>query len=177
MFATPGIEPSAGPGLMFISLPVAFGGMPGGLLIGALFFVLVSIAAWSSAISLLEPCVAWLMEAKNISRVKANFIIAGVAWVLGLGSVFSFNIWADYKFAGFTYFDFLDFITANIMLPISGLLITLFVGYLIKRDIIDTEMQGTSERIIRLWELTIKYIAPFAIALVFIMGVYDKFTS
>jgi NSS family neurotransmitter:Na+ symporter len=177
VFATPGIEPSAGPGLMFISLPVAFGGMPGGLLIGALFFVLVSIAAWSSAISLLEPCVAWLMEAKNISRVKANFIIAGVAWVLGLGSVFSFNIWADYKFAGFTYFDFLDFITANIMLPISGLLITLFVGYLIKRDIIDTEMQGTSERIIRLWELTIKYIAPFAIALVFIMGVYDKFTS
>jgi len=175
VFATPGIEPSAGPGLMFISLPVAFGSMPGGLLIGAVFFVLVSIAAWSSAISLLEPCVAWLMEAKHIGRAKANFVIAGIAWILGLGSVFSFNIWAEYKVAGFTFFDFLDFLTANIMLPISGLLITLFVGYVIKRDVIDFEMQGTSARVMQVWQLTIKYIAPFAIALVFIMGVYDKF--
>ncbi len=175
VFATPGIEPSAGPGLMFISLPVAFGSMPGGLLIGAVFFVLVSIAAWSSAISLLEPCVAWLMEAQHIGRAKANLIIAGTAWILGLGSVFSFNIWAEYKVAGFTFFDFLDFLTANIMLPISGLLITLFVGYIIKRDVIDFEMQGTSARVMQVWELTIKYIAPFAIALVFIMGVYDKF--
>ncbi len=175
VFATPGIEPSAGPGLMFISLPVAFGSMPGGLLIGAVFFVLVSIAAWSSAISLLEPCVAWLMEAKHIGRTKANFVIAGTAWVLGLGSVFSFNIWAEYKIAGFTFFDFLDFLTANIMLPISGLLITLFVGFVIKREVIDFEMLGTSERVMQLWQLTIKYIAPFAIGLVFIMGVYDKF--
>ncbi|MDC0172553.1 sodium-dependent transporter [Gammaproteobacteria bacterium] len=175
VFATQGIEPSAGPGLMFISLPVAFGSMPGGLLIGAVFFVLVSIAAWSSAISLLEPCVAWLMEAKHIGRAKANSIIAGTAWILGLGSVFSFNIWAEYKVAGFTFFDFLDFLTANIMLPISGLLITLFVGYVIKREVIAFEMQGTSARVIQVWELTIKYIAPLAIALVFIMGVYDKF--
>ena len=75
VFATPGLEPSAGPGLMFISLPVAFGSISGGLLIGATFFILVSIAAWSSAISLLEPCVAWLMELKNLSRAKANLII------------------------------------------------------------------------------------------------------
>ena len=175
VFATPGIEPSAGPGLMFISLPVAFGSMPGGLLIGAVFFVLVSIAAWSSAISLLEPCVAWLMEAKNIGRAKANLVIAGTAWVLGLGSVFSFNIWSEYKLAGFTYFDFLDFLTANIMLPIGGLLITLFVGYVIKREVIDFEMQGTSDKVMEVWQFTIRYIAPFAISLVFIMGVYDKF--
>ena len=175
VFATPGIQPSAGPGLMFISLPVAFGSMPGGLLIGAVFFVLVSIAAWSSAISLLEPCVAWLMEAKSISRAKANLVIAGTAWVLGLGSVFSFNIWSEYKVAGFTYFDFLDFLTANIMLPISGLLITLFVGYVIKREVIDFEMQGTSDKVMEVWQFTIRYIAPFAISLVFIMGVYDKF--
>ena len=177
VFATPGIEASAGPGLMFISLPVAFGGMPGGLLIGAVFFVLVSIAAWSSAISLLEPCVAWLMEAKTMSRAKANMVIAALTWLLGLGSVLSFNVWSEYKLVGFTYFDFLDFLTANIMLPISGLLITLFVGYAIKRDIVDVEMQGTSERVLALWQFTIRYVAPFAIALVFVMGVYDKFIS
>jgi NSS family neurotransmitter:Na+ symporter len=175
VFATPGIEPTEGPGLMFISLPVAFGSMPGGLLIGAIFFVLVSIAAWSSAISLLEPCVAWLMEAKNIGRARANIVIAGTAWVLGLGSVFSFNIWADYKVAGFNFFDFLDFLTANIMLPISGLLITLFVGYVLRKDVINVEMEGTSPQLLALWQMTIKYIAPSAIAVVFIMGVYDKF--
>ena len=175
VFATPGIEPTEGPGLMFISLPVAFGSMPGGLLIGAIFFVLVSIAAWSSAISLLEPCVAWLMEAKNIGRARANIVIAGTAWMLGLGSVFSFNIWADYKIAGFTFFDFLDFLTANIMLPISGLLITLFVGYVLKKDVINFEMEGTSKEVLALWQVTIRYIAPAAIAVVFMMGVYDKF--
>lgn len=175
VFATPGIEPSAGPGLMFISLPVAFGSMPGGLLIGAVFFVLVSIAAWSSAISLLEPCVAWLMEAKAITRAKANIVIAVITWLLGLGSVLSFNLWSEYKFVGFTYFDFLDFLTANIMLPIAGLLITLFVGYVIKREIVDVEMQGTSDRVMKLWQFTIRYVAPLAIGLVFVMGVFDKF--
>ncbi|MDG1200833.1 MAG: sodium-dependent transporter [Porticoccaceae bacterium] len=177
VFATQGIEPSAGPGLMFISLPVAFGSMPGGLLIGAIFFVLVSIAAWSSAISLLEPCVAWLIETKNLGRVRANLLLAGFAWVLGLGSVLSFNVWADYKVAGFTFFDFLDFLTANIMLPISGLLIALFVGYAMNKELVNAEMEGTSPAVMQLWKLTLRYVAPLAIGAVFVMGIYDKFFS
>ena len=177
VFATQGIEPSAGPGLMFISLPVAFGSMPGGLLIGAIFFVLVSIAAWSSAISLLEPCVAWLIETKNLGRVRANLLLAGFAWVLGLGSVLSFNLWSQYKVVGFTFFDFLDFLTANIMLPISGLLIALFVGYAMKKELVDVEMAGTSPKVMQLWRLTLRYIAPLAIGAVFVMGIYDKFFS
>ena len=177
VFATPGIEPSAGPGLMFISLPVAFGSIPGGLLIGAVFFILVSIAAWSSAISLLEPCVAWLIELKNISRVKANLVIILLTWFLGLGSVLSFNIWSDYTLLGFNYFDFLDFLTANIMLPISGFLITIFVAYAINSEIVEFEMRGTPSKTLRLWEMAIRYIAPFSILLLFSMGVYDKFFS
>jgi len=177
VFATPGIEPSAGPGLMFISLPIAFGGMPGGLLIGSAFFVLVSIAAWSSAISLLEPCVAWLIEAKNMGRVQANLLLAGFAWLLGLGSVLSFNVWSHIKLAGFTIFDFLDFLTANIMLPLSGLLIALFVGYAMKKELIDAQMAGTSPRVMKLWQVTLRYIAPVAISAVFVMGIVDKFFS
>ena len=177
VFATQGIEPSAGPGLMFISLPVAFGGMPGGLLIGSAFFVLVSIAAWSSAISLLEPCVAWLIEAKNMGRVQANLLLAGFAWVLGLGSVLSFNIGADIKLAGFTFFDFLDFLTANIMLPLSGLLIAIFVGYVMKREFVDDQMQGTTPMMMALWQVTLRYVAPVSITAVFVMGIYDKFFS
>jgi NSS family neurotransmitter:Na+ symporter len=177
VFATQGIEPSAGPGLMFISLPVAFGSISGGLLIGSLFFVLVSIAAWSSAISLLEPCVAWLIETKNVGRLRANLILAVVVWVLGLGTVFSFNIWADYRLLGFTFFDFLDFLTANIMLPISGLLIALFAGFLMNQKAIAAELTGTTENLHRLWQFTVRYIAPIAIGAVFLMGIYDKFLS
>lgn len=177
VFATQGIEPSAGPGLMFISLPVAFGAMPGGVLIGSIFFVLVSIAAWSSAISLLEPCVAWLIEIKNLGRIKANLLLAGCAWVLGLGSVFSFNIWSEYRLAGFTFFDFLDFLTANIMLPISGLMIALFVGYVMNRQLVKEQLEGTSATVSTLWFFTVRYIAPVAIAAVFVMGIYDKFLS
>ena len=175
VFATPGVEPSAGPGLMFISLPVAFGNMPGGLLIGSVFFVLVTIAAWSSAISLLEPAVAWLIEAKNMNRIQANSLIAAGTWSLGLGSVFSFNIWADSTVAGFTFFDFLDFLTSNVMLPLSGLLIALFVGFVMKDEFVDDEMQDTSPWVMRSWRLMLRYVAPVAIAAVFVMGIYDKF--
>lgn len=174
VFATQGIEPSAGPGLMFISLPVAFGSMPGGLLIGAIFFILVSIAAWSSAISLLEPCIAWLVETKNIDRFKANMFFALIAWILGLGTVFSFNIWSGYQLFGLTFFDFLDFLTANIILPISGLLIALFVGYMIDKKIVASEMKGMHSKIQILWQFTLRYLAPLAIGAVFVMGLYDK---
>mgnify|MGYP006218393467 FL=1 len=97
VFSTAGLEPTAGPGLMFISLPIAFGNMSAGLFVGAIFFILVSIAAWSSAISLLEPSVAWLMEERNMGRVQANISIVVIAWILGIGSVLSFNYWQEYK--------------------------------------------------------------------------------
>jgi len=177
VFATQGVEPSAGPGLMFISLPIAFGAMPGGVLIGSIFFVLVSIAAWSSAISLLEPCVAWLIETKNMGRITANLLLAGFAWLLGLGSVLSFNIWSEYKLAGFTFFDFLDFLTANIMLPLSGLMIALFVGFVMKEEAVNAELEGTSSLVAEFWRATLRYIAPVAITAVFVMGIYDKFLS
>jgi NSS family neurotransmitter:Na+ symporter len=79
--------------------------------------------------------------------------------------------------AGFTFFDFLDFLTANIMLPISGLLIALFVGYVMKKEVVEVEMAGTSPRVFQLWQFTLCYIAPVAIAAVFVMGIYDKFFS
>ena len=161
---------------MFISLPVAFGSMPGGLLIGAIFFILVSIAAWSSAISLLEPCVAWLVETKNMDRFKANIIFAVIAWILGIGTVFSFNIWSGYQLFGFTFFDFLDFLTANIMLPVSGLLIALFVGYVVNKKIVASEMKDMHPKIQILWQFTLRYLAPLAIGAVFMMGLYDKFS-
>ena len=86
-----GLEPASGPGLMFQTLPIAFGSLPAGSLIGAVFFVLVVIAAWTSAISIAEPAVAWSIE-KGISRVKATVAVCGLAWLIGIGTVLSFNL-------------------------------------------------------------------------------------
>ena len=174
VFSTAGLEPTAGPGLMFISLPIAFGNMSAGLFVGAIFFILVSIAAWSSAISLLEPSVAWLMEERNMGRVQANISIVVIAWILGIGSVLSFNYWQEYKLLGFTYFDFLDFLTSNIMLPLTGLLIAVFVGYIISPRIIDSQINSNT-RWKSSWITLLKFVAPIAILIVFAAGIIDKF--
>ena len=142
---------------------------------GVLFFILVAIAAWSSAISLLEPAVAWLMEARHVGRITANVILASFAWMLGLGTVFSFNIAADMTVAGFTFFDALDFLTANIMLPLGGLGIALFVGFVMKRELVIGQMSEMNSTAMGMWRLALCYLAPVAIASIFLMGIYDKF--
>ena len=173
-----GIEPGAGPGLMFISLPLAFGNISGGAIFGTLFFILVSMAAWTSAIALLEPAVCWLIERFKMGRQKAALLLGGIAWVLGLGSVFSFNIWQEYKLMDtFTVFDGLDFLTSNIMLPLGGLFIALFVGWVMKPEVVDAEIDMQNSSLRTAWWFVLRYIAPAAVALVFVLGVYNKFAS
>ena len=188
VFSTSGIEPTAGPGLMFISLPVAFGSMPAGQFIGIIFFILVVIAAWSSAISLLEPAAAWLVEAKGFTRFKASFSLVGFVWLLGLGSVFSFNLGKDFTLAGFTIFDGLDFLTSNIFLPAGGLAISLFVGFVMNRDVLLRQMADLEGYLLLLktpsssktlslrviWDWVLCFVAPIAITAIFIMGIYDN---
>lgn len=164
-----GLEPSSGPGLMFISLPIAFGSMPGGIFFGTVFFILVSIAAWSSAISIAEPAVAWAVE-KGFTRLTASLAICGFAWFLGLGTVLSFNEWGDYKLFDKTFFDMLDFLTSNIMLPLGGLLIAVFVGWFMSSDMIKAEMKMKNETVFTVWRFVLRFISPVAIALIFING-------
>ncbi len=172
VFATPGISPGEGPGLMFISLPVAFGNMPAGVLFGAAFFILVTLAAWSSTISLLEPCVAYVTERFGVGRVKANMVIAGAAWLLGIGSVLSFNRWADFSgLFGMNIFDFLDFFTQRVMLPLGGLLMALFVGWVAKRELLRHELRQESDGQFRLWLMLLKYICPPALLAILLAGI------
>lgn len=173
VFATPGIEPGAGPGLMFVTLPVAFGNMPMGMIFGSLFFLLVMLAAWSSTISLLEPVVAYLTERFRFHRISANLLIVCSAWVLGLGTVFSFNDWADFKpLLGMTIFGFIDFLTTNIMLPLGGMLIAVFVGWVIKQDIIVHELRFDSPVFVRLLQQLLRYLSPVLVFVVLISGLY-----
>jgi neurotransmitter:Na+ symporter, NSS family len=175
VFANPNVSPGQGPGLMFETLPLVFGSMPGGLFFGSLFFVLVSVAAWSSSISLVEPAVAWMIETLKVNRVVANLLLGAIAWVIGLGSVLSFNRWQDKTFAGETFFGMIDFLTSSVMLPLTGLLIALVVGWLIKPRIAIEAMGDNSPWGLKLWHWLLAYVSLVAIGVIFVAGVYNKF--
>lgn len=163
------LAPGGGPGLIFQTLPIAFGGMPGGALFGSLFFILLVFAAWTSAISLIEPAVAWLVENREISRPRAAILIGVTVWMLGLGTVFSFNIWSGeaYQVFGKTLFDLLDYLTANIMLPLGGLFIALFAGWVMQRESSAQEL-AMHPLAFGLWRILIRYVTPLIVVAVFL---------
>lgn len=167
------MEPTAGPGLIFISLPLAFGHMPGGVLFGSLFFILLSFAAWTSSISLLEPVVTWLVETFNLSRISATLYSGIFTWLLGVVTVLSFNNWAfKFEFAGVVkengIFDILDILTTNIMLPLGGLFIAIFAAWFMNRDASRDEL-GLGEGVrYNLWRFLVRFVTPAAILLVFL---------
>ncbi len=163
-----GLEPGSGPGLIFQTLPIAFGQMPGGAFVGALFFVLLVFAAWTSAISLVEPAVAWLVENRGHTRVYAAVVCGVLTWVVGLGTVFSFNLWSQYTLFGKTFFDLLDYLTANVMLPIGGLLIAVFAGWLMKARSVKEELRMDDSLGYRLWRFLVRYVTPVGVGLVFL---------
>lgn len=171
-----GLEPGAGPGLIFQTLPIAFGHMQGGTLVGVCFFILLLFAAWTSAISLIEPAVAYMVENKGYSRIYASVLTGGLTWFVGLGTIFSFNIWKDktltipYLLEKATFFDTLDYLTANIMLPLGGLFIALFAGWVMREQSTREEL-ATYPIIYKLWHFLIRFITPVAVIVVFLKGV------
>lgn len=174
VFAHDALEVGAGPSLMFITLPVAFGNITGGDMFGALFFVLVSLAAWSSAISLVEPGVAWLVETKKFSRFGASVALGAFAWTLGLGTVLSFNDWSgpEYQIFDMNVFQFIDAVTSNIMLPLGGMLIALFVGWVMHRDHVRRELSTEPPAAFGLWYFMVRYVSPVLVAIVFVFLVW-----
>ena len=160
------LEPAAGPGLIFKTLPIAFSQMAGGNLVGLTFFVLLFIAAWTSALSLLEPAVAWLTEHTRLTRGKAAAIVAGLIWLLGFATVFSFNIWQEVKLWGMTPFDLLDKFTTNITLPLGGLLMILFAGWFLPA--MASKEQFSSDLYYRIWKWSVRYFCPILILAIII---------
>ncbi len=166
-----GLEPGAGPGLIFQTLPIAFGSMEGGTFFGTLFFILLVFAAWSSAISLIEPAVAWLVENKGWSRMKASVVCGVATWLAGLGTVFSFNIWAEATLWGKTVFDLLDYLTSNIMLPLGGLFIAVFAGWIMKSSSTADELSLGESIAFPLWRFLVRFVTPVAVIIVFLNAI------
>ncbi len=179
-----GLEPDAGPGLMFVTLPVAFGNIAFGQVMGVVFFVLVALAAWSSSISMLEPAVAYFSDRHAGGRVRFTWLLALICWVLGIGTVLSFNEWAELKFfvtgadgfalwawgveGGKTFFDLVDYLTSRIMLPLGGLVFVLFAGWVLGREVVREELELKNPLFLNLLLVLLRVVAPLGIAVVFV---------
>jgi len=166
-----GLETGSGPGLIFVTLPIAFGQMPYGQIFGTGFFVLLLFAAWTSSISLLEPAVAWLVENRGISRARSATIAGFIAWTLGIGSVLSFNLWQDYKLFDKTYFDIMDYVTSNILLPIGGILIAIFTAWLMSIKAVVAELGLGEGFVFQAWLFVVRYVAPLGVLVIFLHAI------
>ncbi len=165
------LEPSMGAGLIFQTLPLAFGQMPGGSLFGMLFFVLIFFAAITSSIALIEPAVAWLAENRGWTRQAASFWSGLGCWLLGLGTVYSFNDWAGYTWFGKNFFELIDFLTSDLMLPLGGLAIALFAGWVMQSEVSEAELEMGPGPGYRWWRFLIRYVAPFGVMTIFLKAV------
>lgn len=164
-----GMSPGEGPGLIFVSLPVAFGNMTGGTILGLMFFLLLTFAALTSAISLLEPVVELVEERTPLSRIAATLLGGVAVWALGIAALMSFNVWDGVLIFGMNIFDLLDTFTSKVLLPLTGLGAILFAAWCLERSGVSDELNlvGGKER---LWQLVARYVAPIGVIVVFVTG-------
>lgn len=164
-----GLDPASGPGLMFVTLPLAFAAMPMGTIVAFAFFFLLFIAALTSAISMLEMPVALARSSLGWTRAKGVAVSATLIWLAGFFSVFSFNFWSGWFplsaypiFGSSTFFDLLDHLTSNILLPIGGLMLAVFTGWILPASFLE-EALGLGRTTSRPLRIALRYVAPIAI--------------
>ncbi|MCL2161820.1 MAG: sodium-dependent transporter [Betaproteobacteria bacterium] len=161
------LTPDTGPGLMLKTLPLAFTHMPGGRVFATLFFLFVIFAAWTSAISLLEPFVSWLTERYGIRRARAAWATALPVWLLGVAVCLSFNDWSEYRIFDRNLFGVLDHLATRFIMPLSGLAIAIYVGWRLGKVIVVDEIR-LKQRAFTLWFNVLRYVVPVGISLVFL---------
>ena len=173
-----GLSPAEGPGLIFVTLPVAFGQMPGGTVIGPMFFLLMAIAALTSAITIMETIVSATEDFTSLSRPVIVLIVTGLLWFVGLGTVLSFNVLADFHPLSFvpsfetrTIFESLDYVVSNWMMPAGGVLVALLAGWALHKSATLDELQLADGRLYRTWRFLVRYVVPAAIGLVFLVNI------
>ena len=171
-----GLDPGEGPPLIFVTLPIAFGQMPLGTIIGTLFFIMLAFAAFTSSIALLEPPVVWVMEKFGLNRARATLLMGTSIWILSLGIAFSFNIIGEvFLLPEKNFFETIDHLASNIMMPLGGLFVALFTGWVMKTTATQDELDMGDGPIFNYWRFILRYVAPVLITLVFlnVIGVID----
>jgi NSS family neurotransmitter:Na+ symporter len=168
------ISPGSGEGLAFITLPNIFEQMTGGYIFSIMFFILLAVAALTSTISVLEVIVAFFVEELRMKRKAATWLATFSVSILGVLCVLSSSTMADFKIIGFSVFGLMDFASANIFLPLGGFFIVIFVAWFLGRDKIKEELSNNGElkaRYIPFFMFIIRFVAPLAIAFIFLQGV------
>lgn len=157
-----------GPGLMFITLPQVFETMPAGEIIGAAFFILVSLAALTSSISLMETVVAAVMEQFKLSRIKACIVVIIITLLLGMLSVLGYSTWSDFTIFGMQFLDFFDFITNSVMMPILAFLTCILIGYVVKTKYVEDEVLHGENKFSAqgLYRIMIMYVCPICMVMI-----------
>jgi neurotransmitter:Na+ symporter, NSS family len=175
-----GLDPAAGPTLMFQTLPTAFQGMPAGALIGFLFFGLATFAALTSSVAMLEVVVAWTTERLGLARAPVAIGLAALAFAIGLLAVFAFNIMADMRplaivpgFENLNWFDAMNDLVGRLLLPLAGLITVIFVGWIADRRLVDAET-GLDGARLRLWRFLIAWLCPLAVASILIASLFPN---
>ena len=170
-----GLEPSQGPALVFVTLPVAFARMPHGQLFGTLMFLLLSFAGLTATIVILEALIAYLEEATRFSRAAITYATGAVIWVAGIPTALSFGPWRHFyplERLGLTSdrtpFSLVDFLTSNILLPVGGLMIVALAGWVLPRATVCRELGIGNGVVFTIWYAAIRYVVPVAVLVVFI---------
>lgn len=173
-----GLAPDAGPGLIFQTLPVVFSKMPGGYFFSILFFISLTLAALTSSISLLEVVVSFFVDELKWKRHTAAVLLSAFIFILGVPSALSFNLLTDLKIFGYDFFGLADFIASNILLPLGGLCIAVFVAWIWGYDKVIPNLRKGAEKLfnsnpllISLWKIFLKYLSPVLIFLVFLYSI------
>jgi NSS family neurotransmitter:Na+ symporter len=172
-----GFDPAGGPGLVFNVLPAVFSQMPGGIIFATLFFILLSIAALTSTISMLEMLVSTLMDEFKMKRHSSVVLLSVTVFILGIPSALSFGVYSNFKIFGLNWFDMMDYLSANILLPLGGMLVAIFIGwYISKQKIMGELFHGVRDtqfnrKTSNVWYFLVKFIAPVLILLVFLSAI------
>lgn len=174
-----GLSPAEGPGLIFVTLPVAFGQMPGGEIMGPMFFLLLAVAALTSSITLLETVIACLEDLTAMSRVKLTLVVSALLWALGLLTIFSYNILADVKplsfisiFENKTIFGLLDYLVSNILMPLGGICVAVLAGWGLSRASLLDELQIKDGVLFKGWLILVRIAVPLIVGAVFLINLY-----
>lgn len=168
-----GLDPAAGPGLLFQTLPVAFAQMPGGYVFSVLFFLMMAVAGITSMVGLLESLNSWVEGRFNVSRHMSALSVVGSVAALSVLSILSYNVFDELRIAGMNFNDASDYFSNQILLPLGGLLIAIFAGWFMRPQYSRDEFTTLTETGYRIWYFLIKFVVPPVLLTIFILGVTE----
>jgi len=168
-----GLDPAAGAGLIFQTLPVAFAQMPGGYAFSVLFFLILSVAGITSMVGLVESVNAWLEDRFDMPRHKSALLVVGSVAVFSVLSILSYNVMGELDMGGKNFNDLMDYFSNQILLPLGGLLIAIFAGWVMSKEASRDELTSLTAATYAIWHFLIRFVVPPALLVIFVMGVID----